>query len=69
LDAKSQRAQDASSTSTTLLLAVVFVQLLPPFAEHRGRRFQGIVASASPRWQLAGTAGLLLAGIDNGCWW
>jgi hypothetical protein len=52
-----------------LLLAVVFVQFLPPFAEHRGRRFGGIVASASPRWWLAGTAGLLLAGIDNGCWW
>jgi hypothetical protein len=23
----------------------------------------------SPRWWLAGTAGLLLTGIDNGCWW
>jgi hypothetical protein len=45
------------------------IVLLPHPPSIAWRRSRGIAASANPRWRLTGTAGLLLTGIDNGCWW
>jgi uncharacterized protein YjeT (DUF2065 family) len=48
------------------LAEAMLVLFLPPRVARR--RFKGIAASANPRLRLAGIAGLLLPGIDNGCW-